>query len=291
MRTRVSRERIIEDKMVWSSRCQEHFAPWHVATQNVESCDLIAEAGISELYPGYELGRTNPRFHLLVYTEEGEGEFNTPSYTAPIRPGYVLIVPAAQPFGYTALKGPWRSAWIHLPGRERWAHIVGQDPVIRRTSYGAIITSAMRGFLRECRTPRQDPRDASSLYARLIVLYVERELGYGEPQAIANHRVSLHELWELVASDLRRRWTVEVMADEISTSAPSLHRMCKKYTGMSPMKMVQRLRMERAQELLVLHDYPIVVIADMVGYRNEFAFAVAFKRFSGNTPARFRRRR
>jgi two-component system response regulator YesN len=57
------------------------------------------------------------------------------------------------------------------------------------------------------------------------------------------------------------------------------------------MKMVTRLRMERAQELLIMHDVPISVISDLVGYRNQFAFAMAFKKFSGVTPGQFRNRR
>ena len=291
MANRKSSENKIVDKMVWSDRCREQFSPWNVATRNVERCDSIAEAGISELYPGYQLGRTNPRFHLMVYTEEGVGEFVTSRSTAQIQTGYVLIVPAGQPFGYVPLEGPWRFAWIHLPKVGRWAQLAEQRPVIRRSSVGPPINAAMVAFVRECRSHRQDSREASSLYAQLIVLHVERELGIREPQVVANHRAQLNGLWEMVAADVKREWTVEQMAREAKTSAPSLYRLCKKYAGTSPMKMVQRLRMEHAQELLVLHDHPVATIADMVGYTNEYAFAVAFKRFSGNTPAEFRKRR
>lgn len=291
MASRKPIEREIVDQLVWSDRCREHFSPWHTATRDVERCDLVAEAGISELYPGYRLGRTNPRFHLLVYTQDGVGEFYTPWTTAPVRPGHVLVVPAGQPFGYVPLEGPWRFAWIHLPNVKRWAQLTGQPPVVRRSSFGPAINAAMLGFVRECRSQRYGSSEASSLYARLIVLHVERELGIREPQVIVNHQVQLNVLWERVAADVKREWTVEEMAREAHTSAPSLYRLCQKYLGTSPMKLVQRLRMEHAQELLILHDLPVASIADMVGYTNEYAFAVAFKRFSGNTPAEFRKRR
>ena len=52
-----------------------------------------------------------------------------------------------------------------------------------------------------------------------------------------------------------------------------------------------RLRMVRAQELLILHGVPQSVIGELVGYRSEFAFLGAFKRFSGVTPGEFRKRR
>ena len=74
-------------------------------------------------------------------------------------------------------------------------------------------------------------------------------------------------------------------------SASHFHRLVRETQSVSPMKMVTRLRMERAQELLIMHDVPIDVISEQVGYHNPYAFAVAFKRFSGVTPGEFRKRR
>ncbi len=292
MRSRTdSRLGTVETKIVWSNRCQEHFTPWRIATDGLDRCDLIAEAGVSDLYPGYELGRENPRFHLLVYTSEGTGDFFTPSYQAPVGAGYVLLVPAGRPFGYRPSKGRWRFTWVHLPDEKRWARLRELEPQIRRTSYWNPINAAMQEFLRENRSRRQDSKEAAGLYAQILALHVERDLGMTDQRLAANLRVQLDDLWQAVSADLRHPWTVETMAEKLHMSAPSLHRISKKFTNVSPMKMVQRLRMERAQELLILHDYPIAKIAEMVGYQNEFAFATAFKHFSGDPPARFRKRR
>jgi AraC-like DNA-binding protein len=93
----------------------------------------------------------------------------------------------------------------------------------------------------------------------------------------------------LVNADLARDWNVEVLAEAAGVSCPHLHHIVRERFGVSPMKLVTRLRMERAQEWLIIYDAPQRVIGEMVGYQNEFAFLVAFKRFSGVTPKEFRK--
>jgi AraC-like DNA-binding protein len=55
--------------------------------------------------------------------------------------------------------------------------------------------------------------------------------------------------------------------------------------------MVFRLRMQRAEELLVKYDYALKNIAEELGYGTPFAFSNAFKRHKGISPEHFRRQR
>jgi len=49
------------------------------------------------------------------------------------------------------------------------------------------------------------------------------------------------------------------------------------------------LRMQRARELLHETLLPLFDIASQVGYESDMAFAKAFKRNTGTTPAKYRR--
>lgn len=51
-----------------------------------------------------------------------------------------------------------------------------------------------------------------------------------------------------------------------------------------------RLRMQRAQELLMDTALPIYEIAGKVGYESDLAFKKTFKRYAGTTPTRYRKR-
>lgn len=281
----------IRDHIVWSRKCRDHFFPWRSAAAKPLHDNYVAEAGISDLYPGYDLGRTDPRYHLLVYTVLGTGKFLRPTYTQAVSVGELLIVPAHVAFGYRPHRGRWRFLWFHLHQREPWCRVESGEATIRKTNLTKLLESVTEGFLRESR--RHDPtsRRAAELYGELIALYIVRELG-GQTD-VADHSVSqqLYNLWDTVAENLKHEWTVEELAHIMGVSAPHFYRICAALGGVSPIKMITRLRMERAQELLIMHDSPVRVIADMVGYDNVFAFFTAFRRFSGVTPKQFRTRR
>jgi AraC-like DNA-binding protein len=55
------------------------------------------------------------------------------------------------------------------------------------------------------------------------------------------------------------------------------------------MRYLTDLRMRRAEDALLRTDAPLASIAADAGYRNEYAFATAFRRHHGLPPGRWRR--
>lgn len=276
--------------MQWSPLCREHFFPWRATAGDASDGEAIAEAGITEAHPGYRLERKNPRFHLMVYPIEGNGSAFTPyqEYTG-VRPGQLLIAPAGQSFGYVPETEVWRFLWFHLPDREAWKRLHKRKLMIQKTVLAPVLQKTVEEFLVESRGRTENHKQAAKLYSKLISLYILRELGTEENSKEPDQQNRLDHLMSLINSDLARDWTVENMAKEIWVSPPHLYRLTKEHFGVTPMRLVSRLRMERAQELLIMHDVAQRVIGEMVGYQNEFAFGVAFKRFSGVTPGDFRK--
>jgi AraC-like DNA-binding protein len=251
----------------------------------------IAEGGITEAFPGYEIGRTSPLFHLLLYTTKGQGRIRSTHSHCTVGGEEVLIIPAGTPFNYKPYRGAWSFVWFHLMEMEQWARLRERDLLVHSTTLGPPLEKSMVEFLHESHgTSLYSPR-AAGLHAELLALYIERELRRISVWGGSDVQVRLDKLWDEVNEDPARTWSVEMMARELHVSAPHLHRLVQASTGTSPMKMVTRLRMERAQDLLIILACKISAVAEMVGYQNEFAFSVAFKRFSGVTPSEFRQRR
>lgn len=281
----------IGDVMQWSPRCREHFFPWATKAEAVMREHAIAEAGITECHPGYRLERSAPRFHLLVYTTQGRGEVRDLRRTLVLTPGQVLLCPARQPFAYRPQGRSWRFVWFHLPDDPAWGFLNKPGVHVRKTLLGEVISRASEGFLAESRGRTPSHEAASAQYIKLIDIYIRRELGTLETEVHPGTEGRLDHLCALVNADLARAWSVPLLAEAIDVSPPHLHHLVQRRFALSPMKLVTRLRMERAQEWLLIHDVPQRVIGEMVGYKNEFAFLVAFKRFSGVTPKEFRKRR
>lgn len=281
----------IDDVMQWSSGCQEHFFPWRLKSAETPISNEIAEAGVTESHTGYRLERRCPRFHLLVFTLRGAGDVYSDANRRQVKREQLLLVPAGQPFGYVPARSPWEFVWFHLPDEECWSHLRGRGMQVRKTAMTGPIERLSVDFLRESRGRGETAQKASSLYAELMALYIHREIGDSDEVDDTGIGNLLNQLWDKVGKDLKRDWTVELLAYEMGVSMSHLHRLVRQMYGTSPMKMVTRIRMERAQELLIMHDVSIGVVAELVGYRNQFAFAIAFKRFSGVTPGQFRKRR
>ena len=283
--------RAIKEKLVWSSRCQEHFLPWQLVASDAARENGMAEAGISDTHPGYELGRVKPRFHLLLYPTHGAGMYFTERDEGQVKAGECLVVPRGHAFGYKPHRRRWRFLWFHLEPSERWEQMSRQGIQTRRTTITGQLDRAMDGLLHESRKRNKMSQRAAALYSELLSTYIEHDSWHGLKEWVPDVEDQLAILWDMVNSDLQHPWTVDELARRLGVSRAHLHRLTSEHDGTSPMRMVTRLRMAKAQELLILQNDPTRVIAEAVGYQDEFAFAVAFKRYSGSTPGRFRKRR
>lgn len=60
-----------------------------------------------------------------------------------------------------------------------------------------------------------------------------------------------------------------------------------KQYGMSPVKYVTALRIEKAKELLITGQYSMTQIADICGFENVYYFSTVFKKHTGVCPSKF----
>jgi transcriptional regulator GlxA family with amidase domain len=94
---------------------------------------------------------------------------------------------------------------------------------------------------------------------------------------------------ELMRTDLAKRWTVTALARAVGVSRPVLARRFVEEAGMSPLRYLTKLRMERAAALLVGSSASLAEVGGHVGYDSEFAFSRAFRRHYRRPPGLFRR--
>jgi AraC-like DNA-binding protein len=86
-------------------------------------------------------------------------------------------------------------------------------------------------------------------------------------------------------------WTVERLGEEAALSRSTLHERFVHFIGQPPMQYLAQWRMQLAAGRLRDTDTKVIDIALEVGYENETAFARAFRREVGESPAAWRRSR
>lgn len=95
------------------------------------------------------------------------------------------------------------------------------------------------------------------------------------------------ETW--VRRRLAQPISIGALAKGLAMSQRTLTRQLHQSLGLSPMQLVQRLRVEEATRLLEGSDASVEAIADKVGYANPGTLRRLLRRASGKSPAELRR--
>lgn len=92
----------------------------------------------------------------------------------------------------------------------------------------------------------------------------------------------------LLEKNIGRSCTISQVADWVSLSLHHFHRMFVDEIGETPASYLRRIRMDNSAFRLRWSDEPIAVVAQSVGFHSRPAFARAFERRFGLSPARYR---
>jgi len=156
------------------------------------------------------------------------------------------------------------------------------------------ISSSFRYAAQEVAAGRAGSATVLSKLSEL--LFVEAVRGYVEtlPTERTGWLAGLHDpvvsrALSAMHSRLAHPWTAEELAQEAFLSRSAFAERFTALLGMPPMRYLAQWRMQvAAQRLRETHE-PLARVAAEVGYESEAAFARAFKRECGVTPAAWRR--
>lgn len=250
----------------------------------------VCVAGISEVPAGYSVVRHNPVNHEVLFTLDGAGILNIGEKSLALKGNDVMVLPAGSSYRYESHEVPWHILWFHLYDQEIWAGVAESQPHVRPGITVSEIYHASERLLAEHIGKDTASSRLVSLLSEQVVLLLKRELAAEDSAHDRQLRQLLHGLWTDVNAQLGHNWTVAAMAERLNMSPAHFHRVCLRYAGCSPVKMLFRLRMQRAEEMLVKYNYGLKSISETVGYGTPFAFSNAFRRYKGISPREYRSR-
>lgn len=86
-----------------------------------------------------------------------------------------------------------------------------------------------------------------------------------------------------------KEWTVEEMARLANLSESRFYAVYKQAFGVSPLKELCRIRVQRAQTLLLRNNCSVSEAAEYAGYKNLYHFIRQFKKITGVTPGQYKK--
>ena len=107
--------------------------------------------------------------------------------------------------------------------------------------------------------------------------------------ALNKHEESFLEQLQtvLLANLSNENLDVELLADEMNMSRPTLYRKIKSISDLTPSELINVTRLKRAAELLTSGSYKIYEIADIVGYSSQSRFSRNFNKQFGCSPTEY----
>lgn len=93
---------------------------------------------------------------------------------------------------------------------------------------------------------------------------------------------------EYLALNYNKSLACSDLYEEFHFTVDYITRKMKQYTGLTPWQYVQRIRIEKAKELLNNTDYTLSSIAQEIGYEDISVFYRAFKKLAGIAPGAWR---
>ena len=239
--------------------------------------------GYSVLRAPYRMVRLRSVHSHVIASVSGQGRTLIGGQAVEWRPGQVLLAPVGQHHAFEVKgAGPWTIAWVFFDDTEAAPALRGERPELIDADASDFVAT-LQVLTREAAGAAQP----SMLEALVSILETTAKRLAGI-EAVDQR---LGRLWGKVEGDLAHKWTVAELAGATCMSEEHLRRLCHKSHQRSPMDHLMQLRMRRASTLLRSSHAKLEEVAFQVGYGSVYSFSVAFSRWSGVPPGRFRGRR
>ncbi|MFC4775819.1 AraC family transcriptional regulator [Paenibacillus sp. GCM10023252] len=243
--------------------------------------------------PNYHMGPGTSPYYYLVLVLEGEGMFLQGGRNYPLKPGDLFgLFPKVTHEYYTVPNLPLRKVFLTLDGKHALGLMekVGLSPQhpyeAGRVTKEAVET--MERFFEHVSGSGHDHTDLSRLgflYQLFAALTRGDDTGLERDSPAAEWLEKGKDYLDLHYAD---GISIEGTARFVGIDRAHFTKEFNKTYGISPMRYLQRLRMDEAIALLASTDYKLAEIAYSVGFGDLPTFSKAFKKHTGKTPSHYR---
>lgn len=235
-----------------------------------EYADLVPLfAGDEKCKAGHTFGPYIRDCHLIHVCLSGCGELENAQGLHKVSAGELFVIREGEITTYRADgKNPWTYAWIAFRGKAAEA-FSGERSVY---SCPPEIESRLCHLI-------EKGESAPEAYMALLYDLIYRLFEGGRQKSD-----KLHDIRRYIRYNYMESMEVAELAKRFGFDRSHLYRLFKCDYGIGIKEYITQVRMERAKEFL-LGGHSVCDTAFMVGYRDEFNFSKAFKKYYGKAPS------
>lgn len=228
--------------------------------------------------------------HILIACVSGNGSCRLAGREWIMAPGDLLFLPPREHHVYSANpRSPWTIFWIHFRGLRAVDHLENlgvsienpivsvDDPAVMIEAFEDTFRHATHGFSEAAMT------GLATAFVRLLGLTKVHHRTPGTRSRLAETRIL--KVLAQMREDLAHPWTLDELARAAHLSAAHFTALCRLQTGMAPLSLLIRLRLQRAMNLLQQGNHNVGEAAAAVGYDDSFYFSRLFRKHMGIPPS------
>lgn len=237
-----------------------------------------------------EKGRILDEYQLL-YITKGQGIFRSASlsHPVPVRSGSMFLLFPGEWHSYRPdQETGWKEYWMGFKGAQMDAWVRDgffqeEEPVWNvgiRSEIVSLYTEAID-------TAREQEALFQQRLGGIVAHLVSLARFYRRNEAFSEVASQMNRAKILIA-DQFRTISPESLAEQLNMGYSNFRRIFREYTGFSPAKYIQEVRLSKVKEAITNTKKPIKQIAYELGFENEDYFFTAFRRLTGMTPVEYR---
>jgi hypothetical protein len=224
--------------------CEEYFLNFEKMPGSADS--LIACAGISTLRTEYQIGKTGigevfdnkktdrTHVHYLLATHSGAGKIKLGTTEYLIPAGSIVVLPVGTPFLYELADEHWSMSWLLLHDCPQFKYIHDLHASVFQSDKAQPLYKTM-SILQDLNhvTGQHQAQIMSGL---IDVLIYQIEQSTNANADLSPQQYKFKSLIQAIKKQLQFPWSVAILSQRMHLSQPQFYRLCKRETGMSPLK-------------------------------------------------------
>lgn len=254
----------------------------------------VSSGGTASKHPStFLMSRPNGFHEYVLLLVKCAAIFEIENRSVPVSPGCFLLIRPDTPYRYKSRSGEYSDDWLHFSCTGESELLLCRLPVhqpvflsntVRITSYIQQLIWEKSYALAEFQAVNVDLL-MQVLIRNLIAASLEKE----SVQNYSPYRIRLQNLRLAIQAEPHKKYDPAQIAASFGISVSYFQHLYSSVFGLPFQADLIRLRIESAKDLLLHTNLTVDQVALMSGYSGEVHFYRQFKKYTGMTPAAFRR--
>ncbi|HEY5583407.1 MAG TPA: helix-turn-helix domain-containing protein [Ruminiclostridium sp.] len=253
---------------------------------------IITKIGFYDKAYKHSIYREGIAEYVMIYCVGGKGWVETGGRKIDIVQGEIIFCDKNLPHGYGADEvDPWSIHWVHfigegIPELFKILGVTSQSAVLSIGQKPELVSLVIEAYtILSTGYSFVNLFHSSTCFQEFLCEIVRLKMYSG---LSGTKSIGIENVIKLMSKNIGSSCTLKQLADSMNMSKYHFVRIFKQKSGYTPIDYFNRLKIQRACELLDTTAYNIKEISDILSFSSPFYFSEVFKRITGYCPKSYK---